>query len=339
MTYVVFLLPANIRGVYHYDMRSRPYALRPARDSEHANPNIAYLGSPGFSFDELCRDNHDFAVFANLADAESYFSTGIFRPISQATPAVATLHSRHQLAVDIFAPSTRLDAIDTATASSDPIRADTAPQVTGALRIPGSPPPERASAQADTDDPPSQTQDLGTVLPANRVSRVVGSGTPDYPVFPEVTLPDPDIRPARPQRCASPPSRERRTAELGRHDEFADAYSPAAAYNALYTDSAFPDTSFEDANYTQSPASRTSSSLFTSPTFLSLCTCAVGVPPCLAHTLLLADPRNPTSNVSIIRQNRRLVRVAAAECTAARQRTHTSFRPRDSPRRDQSPQR
>ena len=93
MTYVVFLLPANIRGVYHYDMRSRPHALRPARTSEHANPNVAYLGTPGFSFDELCRDNHDFAVFAHLADADSYFSTGIFRPISQATPAVATLFS------------------------------------------------------------------------------------------------------------------------------------------------------------------------------------------------------------------------------------------------------
>jgi hypothetical protein len=91
MTCVVFLLPASVWGVYHYDMRSRPRALRPARTSEHANPNVACLGTPGFSFDELCRDNHDFAVFAHLADAESYFSTGIFRPISQATPAVATL--------------------------------------------------------------------------------------------------------------------------------------------------------------------------------------------------------------------------------------------------------
>jgi hypothetical protein len=54
MTFVVFLLPANIRGVYHYDMRSRPHALRPASTSVHANTNIAYLGSPGFSFDELC---------------------------------------------------------------------------------------------------------------------------------------------------------------------------------------------------------------------------------------------------------------------------------------------
>jgi hypothetical protein len=159
--------------------------------------------------------------------------------------------------VDTFAPSTRLAAIDAATASSESIRVAIAHRVAEEPRVTGTPPPERASA--DTDDPPSQTQDLGTVLPANRVSRVVGTGTPDCPVFPEVTLPDPDKTPERHQSCASlletAESRDRRTREFGQRDEFAGAYSPAAAYNALYTDPAFPDTSFVDVNYTQSPPS------------------------------------------------------------------------------------
>jgi hypothetical protein len=84
-------------------------------------------------------------------------------------------------------------------------------------------------------------------------------------------------------------------------DEFAAAYSPVPHYAGL----------FADPHYSASPASRTSSSLFTSATFLQFCTCATDNPgPCLAHALLLGNPADPTANVELIRQNRRLLRRA-----------------------------
>ena len=312
MTFVVFLLPANIRGVYYYDMRSRPYALRPASTSVHANTNIAYLGSPGFSFDEMCLSGHDFSVFEHLADAGSYFSSGIFRPISQATPAVANLQSHNQVVVDIFDTSPRLAAIDAAT--STPIVAPPVPPTTRAQQLaPGTPSPGPARV-------PITRQD--------RVSLVLRSDTVDREPTDTADLPGPtpaDITAFRDDPDFSKPSetaasRDQRTRDFGRHDEFANAYSPTADFNSLYTDQEFPNTTFVDINYTQSPASRTSSSLFTSPTFLSLCTCSTGTSPCLAHVLLLGNPLDPTANVSTIRQNRRLVRIAAAASAEAQRR-------------------
>jgi hypothetical protein len=81
---------------------------------------------------------------------------------------VATLQSRYQVAVDIFATSPHLAAIDAAAATSEFVRVAIALRVTEELQVAGTPPPERASA--DTDDPPSQTQDLAAerVTPANR---------------------------------------------------------------------------------------------------------------------------------------------------------------------------
>jgi hypothetical protein len=257
MTFVVFLLPAKIRGVCYYDMRSRPCALRPASTSAHANTNISCLGSPGFSFDELCLSGHGFSVFEHLADAGSYFPSGIFRPISQAAPAVANLQSRNQVVVDTFDTSPRLAAIDAATSSPPPTRAR---QI-----VPGTPSPESARVpitrhdrvplvlRSDTvDREPTDTADLPGPTPA------------DITAFRD----DPDF--SKPSETAA--SRDQRTRDFGRHDEFSDARSPTADFNSLYTDQEFPNKTSVDINYTQSPASRTSSSLFTSPTFSSLCT-------------------------------------------------------------------
>jgi hypothetical protein len=278
MTFVVFLLPANIRGVYHYDMRSRPHALRPASTSVHANTNVAHLGSPGFSFDKLCLSGHDFSVFEHLADAGSYFSTGIFRPISQATPAVAHLQSRNQVVVDIFNTSPRLAAIDAA--SSSP------------------PPPTRARQTVPGTPSTDTTSPVAVRAPITRHDRVSLTLRPEYirrleelrdatetavrtwpPLEPSVTS---DTAAESPEVAASS---DQRTRDSGRHDEFADAHSPTAEFNRLYTNTECPNTPFVDIHYTQSPASRTSSSLFTSPTSLSLCTCSTGTPPCLAQML------------------------------------------------------
>ena len=331
MTFVVFLLPANIRGVYYYDMRSRPHAMRPASTSVHANTNIAFLGHPGFSFDELCLSGHDFSMFEHLADAESYFSTGIFRPISQATPAVANLQSRNQVVVDIFNTSPNLAAIDEATSSPPPTRRR---QV-----VPGTATPEpdriRITRQDRVPLVLAHAVNLELTDPIEvytDTADLPGPTPADITAFRE----DPDF--SKPSETAA--SRDQRTRDFGRRDEFADAYSPTADFNRLYTDQEFPNTTFVDINYTQSPASRTSSSLFTSPTFLSLCACSTGTPPCLAHVLLLANPLDPTANVSTIRRNRRLVRIAAAASTEAqrrRSRTPDDGRHPPTPRGGQSP--
>ena len=330
MTFVVFLLPANIRGVYHYDMRSRPHALRPASTSVHANTNIAYLGSPGFSFDELCLSGHDFSVFEHLADAESYFSTGIFRPISQATPAVAHLQSRNQVVVDIFNTSPRLAAIDAA--SSSP------------------PPPTRARQTVPETPSTDTTSPVADRAPITRHDRVSLTLRPEYirrlEELRETATLEPTLEPSvtSDTTAESPVVAQRSSAystsrDSERQDEFAEAYSPTAEFNRLYTDTEYPNTPFVDIHYTQSPASRTSSSLFTSPTFLSFCTCSTGTPPCLAHVLLLANPLDPTANVSTIRQNRRLVRIAASDSSEAQRRRtpDDARRSEGSPRGGQPP--
>jgi hypothetical protein len=115
---------------------------------------------------------------------------------------------------------------------------------------------------------------------------------------------DPDF--SRPSESSE--SRATRTRAFGNTtpesgvDEFADACSPVPHHAGLFT----------DPHYSSSPASRTSSSLFTSATFLQFFTCATDAPgPCLAHALLLGNPADPTANVDLIRQNRRLLRRAA----------------------------
>ena len=111
-------------------------------------------------------------------------------------------------------------------------------------------------------------------------------------------------------------------------EEFADAYSPVEDFDDAYAPTPHYAGLFADPHYSTSPASRTSSSLFTSATFLQFCTCATGaLGPCLAHALLLGDPADPTANVALIRQNRRLLRRAAND-TASRRPSPASPRHR-----------
>ena len=141
------------------------------------------------------------------------------------------------------------------------------------------------------------TDEFGRTLPAHRphqrttslraldaarffVNRRLADLQNNNPIFPLDSLPD--------TSAARTPSELPGTTT----DEFAAEYSPVPIYDHLF---------------------RTNDSLFTSATFLAYCTCATDTSvTCLAHTLLLADPRHPADNVELIRNNRRLLRRATS---------------------------